>query len=366
MAIGAKAQREQRVSRAACARDMHESLTAHPTAASFSLLASSLEEAERASVRAPSSGRRHGADGHKRARNDGGWWTTVSDGTGVPDAMCVAIAQRIDALKTSSARAGLPAAALQDAMQCLVQAARLGLGSEHTTRLLWCLRPRETIQQSTMAQLLNAMTTSLFSSALITQGLRWLLLMLQDDGIVVHVNPGVTEDAQATEDSAGAAVSRGQGDAGASSLACMITKLLRPLYRVIFHMLIAAYSCTADSLQGARGCSGAEASFWPASAADRALLCQILLKITSRREARACWLQIALVLACLYKRRQWPRGFPFGLAVPCLALPGLLRAPGEFKSLDRAARPNVPSSLADARRAWRNTSVRNARRQYYQ
>jgi hypothetical protein len=228
----------------------------------------------------------------------------VSEGTGVPDAMCVAIAQRIDALKKSSARSGLPPQSLQDAVQCMVHAALLGLGSEHTTRLLWCLRPRETMQQSTMAQLLAAMNTSAFPSALRTHGLRWLLLMIQDDGVVDQVNPGVTEGAQNTQDSAGrAAVSRDQGDAGASSLACMITKLLRPLYRVIFHMLIAAYSCAPDSLHGARG-AVPEASSWPPSSADRAVLCEILLKITSRREARACWLQIALVLAwCLRKAR---------------------------------------------------------------
>ena len=296
-------------------------LTARQHAASVSLLASSLEEAARASARLRSGGRRHGADGHKRARFDWCQWTFVSEGTGVPDAMCVAIAQRIDALKTSSAHSGLPAQSLQDAVQCIVQAARLGLGSELTTRLLWCLRPRETMQQSTMAQLLAAMNASAFPSALRTHGLRWLLLMLQDDGIVAHVNPGAKEGAQDTQDSAGAAVCREQGGAGTSSLACMITKLLRPLYRVIFHMLIAAYS-------SARG-AVAEASSWPPSSANRALLCEILLKITSRREARACWLQIALVLSC--PARAWCRcrsawlplgkGSPFLAWLPWLALP---------------------------------------------
>ena len=251
----------------------------------------------------------------------------MSEGTGVPDAMCVAIAQRIDALKKSSARSGLPPQSLQDAVQCMVHAALLGLGSEHTTRLLWCLRPRETMQQSTMAQLLAAMNTSAFPSALRTHGLRWLLLMIQDDGVVDQVNPGVTEGAQNTQDSAGrAAVSRDQGDAGASSLACMITKLLRPLYRVIFHMLIAAYSCAPDSLHGARG-AVPEASSWPPSSADRAVLCEILLKITSRREARACWLQIALVLAWCLRKALCVRGCPARAWLPRVSLPRGMGSP---------------------------------------
>jgi hypothetical protein len=251
----------------------------------------------------------------------------VSEGTGVPDAMCVAIAQRIDALRTSSARSGLPPQSLQDTVQCMVHAARLGLGSEHTTRLLWCLRPRETMQQSTMAQLLAAMNTSAFPSALRTHGLRWLLLMLQDDDIVAQVNPGVTEGAQKTQESAGgAAVSRDQGVAGISSLAYMITKLLRPLYRVIFHMLIAAYSCAPDSLHGARG-AVPEASSWPPSSADRAVLCEILLKITSRREARACWLQIALVLAWCLRKALCVRGCPARAWLPRVSLPRGMGSP---------------------------------------
>ena len=246
-----------------------------------SLLASSLEEAARALARVRSG---RNAEGHKRARRDGeGWWTITSEGTGVPDAMRAAISQRIDALKASSARAGLPPAAVQDAVQCLVQAARLGLGSECTTRLLWCLRPRENIQQCTMTRLLASMGAPAFPPALRTQCLRWLLLMLQQESDVADVSAVVTEGGHGTEDSAGRAVPSGQGAAGVSSLASMITVLLRPLYRVLFHMLIAACS------------GGAAASTAPPSSADRALLCDILLKITSRRDARACWLQIALV-----------------------------------------------------------------------
>ncbi len=251
-------------------------------AISLSLLASSLEEAAQALARVRSG--RSDAEGHKRARRDGdGWWTIASEGTGLPDAMCATIAQRIDALKATSARAGLPPAAVQDAVQCLVQAARLGLGSECTTRLLWCLRPRETMQQCTITRLLAVMGAPAFPPALRTQCLRWLLLLLQHESDVADVSAVVIEGGYGTENSAGRAVLSGQEAAGVSSLASTITVLLRPLYRVLFHMLIAACS------------GGAVSSAAPPSSADRALLCEILLKITSRREARACWLQIALV-----------------------------------------------------------------------
>ena len=275
---------------------VHFSRVVLPFPLVHSLLAKSLDEAVRVTGSATYAGR----SGHaaKRARTDGSSWTVMQIGTGVPDAILAVIASRIDALKAASARGGLSPTVLEELVGCLIKGARLGIEPEYTARLLWCLRPRQAMLQSTMSQLLAAMNSSSFSTSLRTQALRWVLLLVLD-GEPGDTNGGV---GTAGRDMLGAGGVAATGDAAGSSLSHMCINLLRPLYRVLFHMLIAVCSPTSHSSSAATQAAALPSSSHGAAAksplsAERNLLCEILITITSRREARPCWLQISLVLA---------------------------------------------------------------------
>lgn len=184
-----------------------------------------------------------GGRGQKRVRRSGSWWTV--DGTGEVHAT---IAQQIDALKAASAAGGLAPAALEECVLCLIKTARLGVGADHTAGLMWSLRPREAIWQSTMTKLLSAINNSTFPTLLRTQVLRWLLLMLEAEAVGTL---GREARADGSGGSEGAQNSRAPAlhSEGAIlvSLSHMFILLLRPLYRVIFHMLIAACSSSSSS-----------------------------------------------------------------------------------------------------------------------
>ena len=211
-----------------------------------------------------------GAGTHKRARLDGRWLAIPQSGrTDVMGDSETAIVACIADVRESSACGGLAPAALADTADCLLKAVRLGLGTEHTSALLWCLRPREGIRQHTMTALLAAARGAAFPPALRSQMLRWLLLMLEDEDGGQLLTPG---------------------GGATDSIASTCKLVLRPLYRVLFHMLIQACSAPAVGAVGGGPSEGGSA------AADRSCLCQILLRVTTRREARPCWLQMALSL----------------------------------------------------------------------
>ena len=237
------------------------------------LLAEGLDDAERLTSRAASrgAGGAHielGVHTQKRARRDEGSCARVP-----ADVMAV-ITRRAAAVQDASARAGLPQPALDQAAQCLVRAVRLGVAADVTKQLVWSLRPREgMLEPAAMAQLLAALSTPAFPALLRTEVLRWLLLILEDAG------------ADSSQGAAPRATAEGAptSDAGAKAsdlLARACAQRLRTLYRVLFHMLIAA-STTRTAASAPRAAAA------PPSAADRLLLCEILVKITSRREARA-------------------------------------------------------------------------------
>jgi hypothetical protein len=219
------------------------------------------------------------------------WTVPHADTGGVPDDLLATIGQHIASISEASARSGLPAAALEEVGLCLVKASRLGAALDHYVTLLWCLRPREGMLQSTMIRLLAAMSTASFPADLRSMVLRWLLLMLEDEqGESLGWKRGA-DGPDAGQRAARGGSHCGEVGSAADSLSTLCAMLLRPLYRVLFHMLIASYAPASSSPVSAPAASVSAHS----CAADRHLLCEILLKITSRREARPCWLQISLV-----------------------------------------------------------------------
>ncbi len=238
-------------------------------------LAVSLDEAERVAAQA-GNGSGSGGRGQKRVRRDDRWWPVLHGGAGVSDTMLATITQRISALNAASTPGGLPPVALEEAVKCLVKVARLGIISdEASSKLLWSLRPREDVLQSTITILLSSVSTGTFPSTLRTQVLRWLLLMLNEDVFGTHVQEFMQESG--TSSKAGGVQEQGAGFRR-DSLANMFVILLRPLYRVLFHMLIASSITPSSQPRSA-----------PASPANRSLLCEILLKASASPALHFCF-----------------------------------------------------------------------------